>query len=97
MDAQRTDGIEHGENHHADIRENRRPHVGYAQSTQRKAAKLDHQRKDDVLVDNADALAGNLHRLGNLHRVIVHQHDIRRFDGGVRTHRAHGNADVCAG
>ncbi len=32
--------------------------------------------------------------LGDLHGLVVHQHDVRRLDGRVAAHGAHGDADV---
>ena len=64
---------------------------------ERQAAELDDQGKDDVLLDDADALAGDLDGLGDLERVVVHQHDVGGLDGGVGAHGAHGDADVGAG
>ena len=47
---QRADGVEDREHHHADIREDGRPHVRSAQSDKRKASELHDERKDDVLM-----------------------------------------------
>ena len=46
---------------------------------------------------DADALAGYLYALGDLHRVVVHEDDVGSFNGGVGAHRAHGDADISAG
>ena len=46
---------------------------------------------------DAQRLFRNALRHRDLQRVIVHQNDIRRFDGGIRPHGSHGNADIRAG
>ena len=60
------------------------------------ADELDADGKDDVLVDDAQALAGDPDRLGDLHRIVVHQDHVRGLDRRVRPHGAHGDADVRA-
>ena len=46
---------------------------------------------------DADALAGDLDGLGDLHRIVVHQHHVGGLDSRVAAHRAHSDADVRAG
>ena len=45
-------------------------------------------------MNDPHALAGNADRFRDLQRVVIHQDDVRCFDGGVRSERAHGDADV---
>ena len=52
---------------------------------------------DDVLVHDAHGLASNADGHGDFGGLIVHQHHIRRLDGGIAAKTAHGNADVGAG
>ena len=42
-------------------------------------------------------LAGDADGLGDLQGVVVHQHHVRRFNGGIGAHGAHGDADIGAG
>ena len=65
-----------------------------ADGHQRQARELHHQREHDVLVHDADAFAGDPDGLGDLQRLVVHQHDVGGLDGGVAAHGAHGDADV---
>ena len=46
------------------------------------------------MIDDAQALAADLNRFGNLQRIVIHEHNVRGLDGGVRAHGAHGNADI---
>ena len=32
--------------------------------------------------------------LGDLHGLVVHQHHVRRLDGRIAAHGAHGDADI---
>ena len=66
-------------------------------ATRARQEELDDKREDDVLVYDAEALAGDADGLGNLHGVIVHQYDVGSFDGSVGSHRAHGDSDIRAG
>ena len=91
---QRADGVEDREHHHADICKDGRPHVGRAKGNERKAGKLHHEGKDDVLIDNADALAGDFDGLCDLQRLVIHEDDVGGFDGRIRAHCAHGDPDI---
>ena len=97
MDPQGADGVEHGQDHDAHVREDGGPHARHAQGAEHQAQGLDAEGEDDVLIDDADALAGDADRLGDLQRVVVHEDHVRRLDGRVGAHRAHGDADVGAG
>ena len=46
---------------------------------------------------DADALAGDLDGLGDLHGIVVHQHHVGGLDGGIAAHGAHGDADIGTG
>ena len=52
-----THGVEDGNDHDADICEDRSAHIGNAEGDQQQAGKLNAQGKNDVLVNDADALA----------------------------------------
>ena len=97
MDAQGADGVEHGEDHHADVGEDSGPHVRDTGGRQGKAGKFHDEGEHDVLPHDADALARDADGLGDLQGIVVHQHNVRGFDGGVAAHGAHGDADVRAG
>ena len=88
--------VQHGQHHDAYICKDAPPHVCDAQRRQDQAQRLDRQRKDNVLIGNAHALAGDAHRKADLCRVIVHQHNVGGLDGGIAAQRAHRNADVSA-
>ena len=47
-------------------------------------------------MDDAHRLARDPHGRCNFRRVIVHEHDIGRLDGGVGAHRAHRDTDIGA-
>ena len=96
MHPKRANRVEHGQHHHANVGENRGPHIRDTQRAKREAGELDDQREHDILINDANALTGNSDGLRNLHRIVVHQHDVRRLDGRIRTHRAHRNADIRA-
>ena len=49
------------------------------------------------MFDDADRLAGDVHRLTDLLGIVLHQDDIRRLDSGVGAERPHRDADVGAG
>ena len=46
---------------------------------------------------DAQGAAGNAHGKRDFGGVVIHQHHVCGFDGGVRTQRTHGDAHVCAG
>ena len=76
MYSQGADRVENGYYHNADVCEYRGPHVGHTESDKQQAAEFDDQREHDVLLDDADALAGDADGLGDLERVVVHQNDV---------------------
>ena len=57
MYPQGTHSIQHGQNHDADIGENRSPHVRDAKSSQRQAPEFNNQSKHNILIYNAGTLA----------------------------------------
>ena len=64
-------GVEHAQDHDADIGEDGDPHVRNAERTEHEADGLDGQRKDDVLPDEVHGLARDAHgqrELGWCHR-----------------------------
>ena len=75
--------------------EHGQPHIGETQRNQYEAGQFYADGHHDVLIDDAKALAGDFDCFGNLHWVVIHQYYIRSFNGSVRTHSAHSNADVC--
>ena len=93
---ERARGVEHAQNHDADVGEDGDPHVRNAERTEHKADSLDGQRKDDVLPDEAHGLARNAHGQRELARIVVHEHDVRRLNGRVRADAAHGGAEIGA-
>ena len=94
--SQGADRVENGYYHNADVCEYRDPHVGHTESDEQQAAEFDDQREADVLVYDADALAGYFDRLCDLERIVVHEHNVGSLDSGVGAHGAHRNADVRA-
>ena len=54
---QRTDGVEHGQDHDADIGKDREPHIGDAERAEHQADQFYADRKNDVFIDDAQALA----------------------------------------
>ena len=94
---QGTDGIQHGDDHDTHVGKDGRPHIGDAHGTQYQAQALDAQRKHDVLVHDPQALAGDADGLGDLQGVVVHQHHVRRLNGGIGAHGTHGDADIGTG
>ena len=97
LNHQRPDGVEDGQDHDAHVGEDGGPHVGLADGDQQQAGQLDANGEDNVLVDDPQALPGDLHGLGDLHGVVVHEHHIGGLNGGVGAHGTHGNADVRPG
>ena len=55
----------------------------FAQRAEQQAGKLYHEGKNNVLIHDTDALAGDADGPGDLCRVVVHQNDVRCFDRGV--------------
>ena len=93
---ERAGGVEHTQDHNADVGEDGDPHVRNAERAEHEADGLDGQRKDDVLPDEAHGLARDAHGQRELARIVVHEHDVRRLDGGVRADAAHGGAEIGA-
>ena len=88
--------VEHREYHDADIREYREPHVGEAERAERKAYQLYADGEDYVLPYDAEAFARDFDGLRYFHRVVVHEHHVRRLYRRVGAHRAHRYSDVGA-
>ena len=53
--------------------------------------------KIDVFIDDADALPGNTDGLGDFQRVVIHEHDVRRFNCRIGAQGTHGNAHIRPG
>ena len=53
--------IEYGDYHHADISENRNPHICYADCSEHEAHELDGERKDNVFLDYSQRFSLYLH------------------------------------
>ena len=92
--AHRVQDRDHG---HADVGEHRRPHTGVAGRAEDQHDRFDAEREDDILVHDAHRPACDPDGERDLFEIVIHQNDIRGFNGGIRAHRAHGDADIRAG
>ena len=52
FDEQRTDGVEHCQDHHTHIGEDGQPHIGEPQGHKHQTRQLDADGKDDVFIDD---------------------------------------------
>ena len=92
-----SDRIQHGDDHDADICENRRPHVCNTDCSENQTHRLDRKSEHNIFVDNTQTFPGNTDRKRELHRVVIHQDNIRSLDCRIGTERTHGNTDVRSG
>ena len=53
---QRAHGVQHGQDHYADVREYREPHTGQSQRSEQQAQPLHAQSKYNIFADNAQGL-----------------------------------------
>ena len=94
FDEQRTDGVEHCQDHHTHIGEDGQPHIGEPQGHKHQTRQLDADGKDDVFIDDPQALAGDPNGLCDFGGIVIHQDHVGGLDGGIGAHGAHGNTDI---
>ncbi len=97
VDTHRAHGVQDGDDRHAHVAKDGKPHVGDAERREHQDQQLNAQRKDDVLPKQSSWSCAPADRAGNVGRLVVHEHDVGSLNCGVGTHGAHGNANVCTG